>query len=287
MQVEVHDVDAEVARPGDPEDGVEVGAVVVDQTARLVDGRDDLLDVLVPQPEGVGVGDHQPGGVRSHRRAQRVEIAVAARVGGDRDDLEPGHHRGGGVGAVGAVGDQDLGAPGVAAGEVPGADDEAAGQLALRAGDRLQRDLVETGDLAQHLLQLAHQLQGALDGAGVLVGVDVGEPRQAGHDLVDLRVVLHRARPQGVHADVDGVVLLGEAGVVTDDVDLADLGPVEALADHPLRQGRLRHVRFGKAHAAPPRLAQFKDQRLDRHGDRFLWNDGLILPARSLKTWRW
>ena len=53
VQVEVHDVDAEVAGPGDAEDGVEVRAVVVDQPARLVDGRDDLLDVLVPQPEGV------------------------------------------------------------------------------------------------------------------------------------------------------------------------------------------------------------------------------------------
>ena len=102
VQVEVHDVDAEVAGPGDAEDGVEVGAVVVDQPARLVDGRDDLLDVLVPEAERVRVGDHQPGGVGADRRAQRVEIAVAARIGRDGDHLEAGHHRRGRVGAVGA-----------------------------------------------------------------------------------------------------------------------------------------------------------------------------------------
>ncbi len=59
VQVEVHDVDAEVAGAGDAEDGVEVGAVVVDQAASLVDDLHDLLDVLVPQAERVRVGDHQ------------------------------------------------------------------------------------------------------------------------------------------------------------------------------------------------------------------------------------
>jgi murein tripeptide amidase MpaA len=64
VQVEVHDVDAEVAGTDDAEDGVEVGAVVVDQPAGIVDDLDDLLDVLVPQAERVRVGDHQRGGRR-------------------------------------------------------------------------------------------------------------------------------------------------------------------------------------------------------------------------------
>ena len=37
MQVEVHDVDAEIAGAGDAEDRVEVGAVVVDEPAGVVD----------------------------------------------------------------------------------------------------------------------------------------------------------------------------------------------------------------------------------------------------------
>src|SRR5215217_3277417 len=43
VQVEVHDVDADVAGSRDAEDGVEVRTVVVDQTSRFMDGRDDFL----------------------------------------------------------------------------------------------------------------------------------------------------------------------------------------------------------------------------------------------------
>ena len=61
VQVEVHDVDAHLARLGHPEDGVEVRAVAVDQPARLVHQPRDLQEVLLEQPERVGVGEHEPG----------------------------------------------------------------------------------------------------------------------------------------------------------------------------------------------------------------------------------
>jgi hypothetical protein len=56
MQVEVHDVDGQIAGADDAEDGVEVCAVVVDQATGFVDECDDLLDVLVPESEGVCSG---------------------------------------------------------------------------------------------------------------------------------------------------------------------------------------------------------------------------------------
>ena len=48
VQVEVHDVDAEIARPGYAQDRVEVRPVVVNQAPDTVDDLDDLVDVLIP-----------------------------------------------------------------------------------------------------------------------------------------------------------------------------------------------------------------------------------------------
>ncbi len=78
MQIEVHDVDPEVARAGVSEDRVEVRAVVVDKAASFVHDIDDFLNVLVPEPERVRVGDHQSGGLRSDFAAERLDIDIAA-----------------------------------------------------------------------------------------------------------------------------------------------------------------------------------------------------------------
>ncbi len=61
VQVDVHGVDAEVARPHPADDGVEIGAVAVEVGARLVHGLGDLDDLALEQPAGVGVGQHDRG----------------------------------------------------------------------------------------------------------------------------------------------------------------------------------------------------------------------------------
>ena len=53
---------------------------------------------------------------------------------------------------------------------VVGARQQDAGQLAVRAGARLQRDVRQAGDLGQRALQLPHQLQRALRAAGCWSG---------------------------------------------------------------------------------------------------------------------
>ena len=52
------------------------------------------------------------------------------------------------------------------------------GQLALRAGRRLERDRREPGDLGQDLLQPPHQLERALGALLLLVRVQVAEAGQ-------------------------------------------------------------------------------------------------------------
>src|SRR5215475_13557154 len=59
VQIEVADVEPEVARARDAEDGVEVGAVHVHLHTLGVTHLGDLVDLRLEEPERVGLGDHE------------------------------------------------------------------------------------------------------------------------------------------------------------------------------------------------------------------------------------
>ena len=110
VQVEVHDVEAEVAGPGDAADGVQVRAVVVHQRARVVEDRGDLLDVLVEEAERRRVREHQARGGLVDLRAEILDVDVPAPVRLHRGELVPRHRHAGRIRAVCRVGDYDLAA---------------------------------------------------------------------------------------------------------------------------------------------------------------------------------
>jgi hypothetical protein len=103
------DVEAHVAGADDPEDGVEVGAVVVEQSVGGVDLGGDGLDVDLEEADGIGIGQHEPGDVVADQRSQGVEVDEAPVVGRNLDGAVARHGHGGGIGSVGRVGDDDLG----------------------------------------------------------------------------------------------------------------------------------------------------------------------------------
>ena len=135
VQVDVHDIDAEVGGAHAAEEGVEIGAVAIEKGAFGVDKVGDVADAALEEAEGVGVGHHQGG----HIAAMRVE-GLGHGVGGEQavgvtlelDDLKASHGAGGRVRAVGAVRDEDF-APFFAAGLDGGADHEHAGKFAMSA----------------------------------------------------------------------------------------------------------------------------------------------------------
>ncbi len=152
VQVQVRDVAAELARLGQPDEGVEVGAVDVDLAAGGVDGVADLADVGVVHTVGGRVGDHDRGQRVLVQLDLGVQVGVVDRAvggGGHDNNLHAGEHRGGRVGAVRGGRDQADVALGVAAGEVVAADGQQAGELALGPGVGLDGDLVVAGDLGQ------------------------------------------------------------------------------------------------------------------------------------------
>ena len=123
-------------------------AVEVEQGAAVVEQRGDLADLRVEQADRVRVGDHEDGGLVVELGLEVVQVDEAAAVALDRDGLEAGEVGRGRVGAVGAVGDQDLG-PRLSPGRGSRPRRPAAPSARPAPGRRLEADGVQAGDLGQ------------------------------------------------------------------------------------------------------------------------------------------
>ena len=217
------DVEAHVAGPRDPDDRVEVRAVVVEERAGVVEDPRDLLDALVEEAERRRVREHEPGRALVHLAAQILEVEVPARVGLDPLELVARHRHARRVRAVRGVRRDDRVALLAAVGEVRAHEHEP-GQLSLRARRGLQRHGGKSRDLGEDRLQVPHELERALRALVLLVRVEVAEAREPPDALVDARVVLHRAGAERVEAGVDAERAVGERRDVADDLGLGDLG---------------------------------------------------------------
>ena len=112
MQIDVHRIDAKVARPHPAHDRVEVRAVAINERADGVDGIGDVLQFAFEQPARVGIGDHYRGNITvfrpAHTQARLERGPIDPALGCRRDRLDPvtGEGCGGRVGAVRAFGHQ-------------------------------------------------------------------------------------------------------------------------------------------------------------------------------------
>ena len=266
MRVVVHQVHAHVARPGDPEDGVHVGAVQVQQGTPLVQEPGDRADLRIEQSERVGVGHHEDRRLVAQLGAEVVQVDEPPGIALDGHGLEAGEMRRGRIGAVGAVGDQDLRPPLAPVSEV-GRRHQERGQLALGARRRLEAHGVQPGDLAEHLLELEEELQQALQSHLFLVRMLRGETRQRRQPLVPLRVVLHRAGAERVEIGVDRHVERRQVRVVADNVQLAQLRQRRSGVADQVRRGDQRRERLigdvglRQDRGGPSGTAGFEEQR--------------------------
>ncbi len=242
VEVEVHDVETHVARPHPTDDGVQVGAVVVELRPDRVGGLGYLDDAALEEAEGVRVREHDGGDLGGEALLQGLEVDLAVGTGGHLDDVVARHGGSRGVGAVGAVRhehDAALGA--LSASPVVGPDHQDAGQLAVSAGGRLEADGVHAGDGREVALELEEELERALHGLLGLVGVEVLEELR--RLLVDLRVVLHGATAERVDVGVDAHLPVRELRVVADQVELAHFRQAWGGLAEVLRAQQARYVR--------------------------------------------
>ena len=126
-------------------------------------------------------------------RAKIGQINIALLVTSHSQDLQPGHDRAGGIGAVGGGRDETHVAMPFAPAGVIGADDEQTCVLALRTRIGLQRDSSKSRDLGQPLLQL---LENNLVAAGLSQRrerMEAAEFRPGERQHFHRRIELHRA----------------------------------------------------------------------------------------------
>ncbi len=180
-----------ISGPRDTQNGVGICAVVVQQPAFAVDYLFDPLDVFIEQPQGVGVGEHQPRHGFVHCRLKRFHVYAAPVI---RRHFSHGKAAQGsrcGVGAVGRVGNEDLGPLQIVPGPVVGSDYQNTCKLTVSSCSRLQGYIIHTCDFCQVILEFIHELQGALSQFFRHIGMDAAEPGKIGCIFADLGVVLH------------------------------------------------------------------------------------------------
>ena len=80
MQVEVHYIEAQIARAHDAQQSVQIGSVSIHQTAALVHQLDHINDVLIEQAKCVGICQHHANNRIVTGRFECGQINVAIRI---------------------------------------------------------------------------------------------------------------------------------------------------------------------------------------------------------------
>ena len=146
VQVDVHRVDAEVARARLADDGVEIRAVAIEIGARLVNGVGDADDLALEQAASVGIGQHDRRDVGRKSASHRLDAddpVLAGRYRAHRIADQRGGRR---IGAVGGIGNQhDAARLPLPARLDRRLDRHHAAELAMRAGLWRHRDRLHAG----------------------------------------------------------------------------------------------------------------------------------------------
>ena len=141
VQIDVHDIGANLRWPTDADQGVEVGAIHVHLATMFMHDVAQLDDRSLEHAMGRGIGDHETGELWRVLRGLATQIGdvdIAALIALHHDHAQSRHRRAGRVGAVGRSRDQTHVARAFAAHFVIFTDHQQARVFALRAGVRLQ-----------------------------------------------------------------------------------------------------------------------------------------------------
>ncbi len=161
MQIEVHDIHAEVAGARLAAERVHVGTIHIKECALGVQDVGDLVDLALEDADGGWVGEHEGGGLVVDLLRELLNVDHAVHVRAQVFYLIAADGGGGGVGAVRGVGDEYAAAR-IAFRLVVSAGEQDAGELAMRARGGLQRDGIHAGDFDERFFECAQHPKRAL-----------------------------------------------------------------------------------------------------------------------------
>ena len=136
MQIQVHDINAEISGTNLADQGVHVGAVHVEQSTLRMHDFGNLMNLLLEYSQGIGVGEHECGDFFIHLRGERDYIHHASGIGLHLLNVVSHHGCGCGIGAVSGVGNEDF-LPGISFGLLISPHHQQTSKLAVRAGGGL------------------------------------------------------------------------------------------------------------------------------------------------------
>ena len=213
VQIEVGHVGAVFAGPRQAHLGVQIRAVQIYLTAKLVDNGADFADFLFKHAVGGRIGHHQSRKVRCVLFGFHFEIGdidIAPLVAGNHHNFHTGHMRRRRIGAVRRGGNQTHLAMAFTTALVISANGQQAGILTLRAGIGLQKNGVIAGNLAQLLLQIAEHGVIARSLFGWRKGMNSAEFRPGDGNHFRRGVELHSAGAKRNHGTVQREIPVAE-----------------------------------------------------------------------------
>ena len=77
----MNDIEAHIARTHLAANRIEIGAVVVEQAACIVNDLRDLEDAALENPQRRWIGEHDAGGLRTDRGFEGVQVEIAVTAG--------------------------------------------------------------------------------------------------------------------------------------------------------------------------------------------------------------
>ena len=224
VQVHVDRVEAHVARPHLAEDRVEVRAVVIEQSAGFVHELGDLDDAPLEHADRRRIGQHDAGRLRAEHLLQRFDVDVAVGIAsGSRAPCSRTSIAVAGLVPCAASGTMISVRSRIAAVTVIGHDHRDAGELALRAGHRRERDAAfHAGHVGEDFLQVVHAGQKTLRQRFRRVRMARQESVEHRQRIARARVVFHRARAERIELRVDREVLARQVRVVAQRLQLGN-----------------------------------------------------------------
>ena len=223
VQIDVHHVEAHIAGTANAEHRVEIGSIVVHKTTTIVNETSNHRDVSFEDTEGVRVGHHHASHIGTKQWLEILHIYGTIGQALYLDHLEASYSSRSGIGAMGRIGHDDLGACLIATLLMICLDDHKSGQLSMCTSIRIERKARKTGNLGQRTLYLVINLQAALHifHRGGRMAIETGEGTEF---LVELRIVLHSTRAQRIEARINTEVIVRHVGVMANHSKFVTLG---------------------------------------------------------------